>query len=138
MALAGKAKLDALLPIAKGKVGYDLSAQTEGGAEYILDQDLEDVLLDENTSYRDALKHYREIKDAELWGKERKMEDKSGLEFRLYSLEHTEKHLRGILEVVEYMDGNAVVLPLGRFNVANKDVVHHIYWLAEKIGAEII
>lgn len=127
MALAGMKKLECVLPMAKRKV--------ENGE---LDIDLEDLLLDENVSYRDLLKHYREIKDADLWGEERDMEDKSGLEFRLYSLEHQEKHLRGILEVVEYVDGNAIVLPLGRFNVANKDVVHHIYWLAEKIGAEIV
>jgi len=94
--------------------------------------------LDENLSYRDALKAYREIKDGELWGEGRKVEDRPGLQFRLYSVEHEEKHLRGILEVVEYIEGQAVVTQLGRFNVRTPSMAHYIYIVADRIKAEIV
>lgn len=126
MAMAGMKKLECVLPMAKRKV--------EDGA---LDIDLEDLLLDENVSYRDLLKHYRKIKEAELWGDEQPIEDKPGLKFRLYSFEHTEKHWRGILEAIEYIDGNAVVQQVCRFSPA-QDVRHYVYTIADKIGAEVM
>jgi len=126
MALAGMKKLECVLPMAKRKV-----------EDEVLDIDLEDLLLDENVSYRDLLKHYREIKDADLWGTERKIENQSGVRFRLYSFEHEEKQWRGILEAEQYVEGECVVEQICRFSPSNR-VRHYVYMVAEKIGAEIV
>ncbi len=127
MALAGMKKLEVTLAVAKRVL-------TDG----VLDTDLEGLLINEEVSYRDLLGNYRLAKDDALWGGQSRTASESGFQFRLYSGEHIERHKRGILEVVQYINGQAIIMPLGRFMIDNSDVAHYVYIIADKIGAEIL